>query len=352
LTDVLSIQADIARAIALEIQASLRPEERTRLTQLRRVNPDAHQAYLQGNYFLHQNIRGITRSVEWFRRAIDLDSSYSDAYAGLAQALIFSGIYEFRPFSEAYSEARTTAAKALQLDESNAAALNALADIKKGLDWDLEGAEKEQRRALELSPSHLLTRLWHADTLSRMERHDEALSESARAVALDPVSAISHNNRAMLLWRARRYDEAIREAQVALDLEPGHVNALWWQGLAFAGKGDFQNSLATLQRGLETSHAPMFVGSLGFVHGLSGDSKKAHRALDELHNMAKTRYVSPANFATVYAGLGEAGAVFLWLEKAYEARDGRVQQLVWPIFDRFRNDPHYQNLKNRIGLDR
>ena len=89
-----------------------------------------------------------------------------------------------------------------------------------------------------MNPNHLLTRLWLADTFSRLERHDEAFAESARALGLDPVSALSHNNRSMLLYRARRYDEAVDEARIALELDPSHVNALWWQGLAYAGKRD------------------------------------------------------------------------------------------------------------------
>lgn len=350
LTDVFGLQADVARAVAREVRASLRPEETRRLGQSRRVAPGAFQAYLKGNFFLHQNIRGVVSAMEWFRRAMEMDPGFADAHAGLAQALIFAGIYEMRPFAASYREARVAAQQALELDDSNASAHNALADVKKGLDWDLEGALREQRYALELSPSHLLTRLWLAETLSRLELHEEALSESARAVSLDPVSAISHNNRSMLLWRARRYDEAIREAQVALELDPSHVNALWWQGLAHAGKLEFAQSLACLRRGYEMSGAPLFAGSLGYVYGLCGETEKALSALGELHSMAQSRYVSYVNFATVCAGLGDAGATFTWLEKAYEARDGRVQQLVQPYFDRFRTDPRYAELKRKTGL--
>jgi serine/threonine-protein kinase len=225
-----------------------------------------------------------------------------------------------------------------------------LADVKKGLDWDLDGAEREQRRALELSPSHLLTRLWLADTLSRLEHHEEALPESARAVSLDPVSAISHNNRAMLFWRARRYEEAIREADTALELDPSHLNALWWQGLAYAGMRDFPRSLDCLRKSFEAIRAPVFLASLGYAYGLAGERGKALDALGELRALAQKRYVSPANFATIYASLADADATFAWLEKAYEERDGRVQQLVWPCFDQFRDDPRYRELKSRIGL--
>ena len=350
LTDILALQGEVARAIALQVHASLKPEQISQLTQPRRVNPEAYQAFLQGNYFLHQNIRAIAKSIDWFRRAIELDPGHADAYTGLAHALVYTGIYEIRSPMEAYTEARAAAEKALQLDPSNAGAHNALADVKKSFEWDLAGAEKEHRRALELSPSHLLTRLWLAETLSRLERHDEALAESARAVSLDPVSALSHNNRSMLLLRARRYDEAINEARTALELDPSHVNALWWQGLAYAEKRDFPRALASLQKGFEMTKAPMFLASLGYAHARAGERDKAQDAIRELRALAGNRYVSAVNVATVYAGLGDADATFEWLEKAREARDGRVQQLVWPLFDQFRGDPRYLHLKNRIGL--
>ncbi|MFN0170021.1 MAG: protein kinase domain-containing protein [Bryobacteraceae bacterium] len=350
LTNVSTLQAEVAQAIALQIKGSLKPEEGGRLTQQRRVTPEAYDAFLRGNHFLHQNIPGIQKSIEWFRRAIELDPAYADAHAGLAHALVFSGIYEFRPPAHAYVEARAAAEKALQLDPSNAGAHNVMADVKKSLEWDLAGAEQEQRRALQLSPSHLLTRLWLAETLSRLERHDEALAESARAVSLDPVSALSHNNRSMLLLRARRYDGALKEARIALELEPTHVNALWWQGLAYAGIRDFSNAIASLQKGLEMTRAPMFLASLAYAHALAGEREKAKDAIRDLQDLRDKRYVSAVNIATVYAGLGDADATFEWLGKAYEARDGRVQQLAWPMFDPFRGDPRYVDLKGRIGL--
>ena len=225
-----------------------------------------------------------------------------------------------------------------------------MADIKKGLEWDLTGAEREHRRALELCPSHLLARLCLAETLSRMERYHDALEESARAVYLDPVSAISHNNRAMLLWRTRRWDEAIEQGQVALDLDPSHVNALWWQGLAYAGKADYPRALSCLSKGYEASGAPALLASLGYVNGVAGDTEQALSILARLEDLARKRNVSASNCAVIHAGLGDADAVFLWFEEAYAARDGRVHQLATPIFDRFRDDPRYLDLKVRTGL--
>jgi tetratricopeptide (TPR) repeat protein len=281
---------------------------------------------------------------------VELDNTYAEAYAGLAQALIFAGIYEFRTFADAYREAREAATKALEFDGASAGAHNALADIHKGLDWDFAAAERVHRVALALNPSHLLARLWFAETLSRQERHEEALTESARAIDLDPVSPLSHNARAMFLWRASRFEESIEEATAALDLDPSHVNALWWQGLAYSGRGDYELAAETLDKGLQFAKAPVFVSALGYVHGRAGHRDAAHAAISTLHDMEKNRYVSAANFAMVHAGLEEADAAFEWLYRAFEARDGRVHQLVWPCFDHFRSDARYSELKNRIGL--
>ena len=240
--------------------------------------------------------------------------------------------------------------KALELDESNAAAHNALADVKKGYDWDLAGAEMEYQRALELNPSHLLTRLWYAECLTRMRRYDAALEESGRALALDPVSPNSYGNRSMLLFRASRFDEAIRAGQEALDLEPRFINALWWQGLSFAGNRDFPRSIAALTKAISMDDGPLFRALLGHVYGRSGETGRAFGILSELKVLAIERYVSPVDFAIVYAGMGDVDSTFDWLQKAYRARATRVSELPSMYFDSVRSDPRYQDLMRRIGL--
>ena len=351
LTNILAVQSEVARAVADQIQIKLTPEERTNLTRARRVNPAAYDAFLQGNFYLHRGIRGTQQSIAFFKQAIALDPLQAEAHAGLAEALCLAGIFGFRPSSETHPEARVAAMKALEIDESNATAHNALGDVKKGYDWDFPAALVEYRRALHLNPSHLFARLWYAECLARMERHTEAIAESDRAVALDPVSPLSHSSRGMLLWRARRYDEAIRDTRHALDLDPNLLNAYWWQGLAYAGKQEFAKSIAALTKVMGLNDQPLFRAALGYVFGLSGDRAKALSILDGLRLlMSQKRYISPVDVAIVHAGLGDAEATFQWMEKACQSRATRVWELVTPCFDRFRADPRYASLKRRLGL--
>jgi TolB-like protein/DNA-binding winged helix-turn-helix (wHTH) protein len=349
-TDILSLQGEVARAIASKIQIELTPGEHTSVIQRRRVNPEAYEAYLKGNFFLHKGIPRLAESIGFFTQAVKIDPSQAEAYAGLAEALCYAGIFELRPSAETYPEARTAALRALELDESNAAAHNALADVKQGYDWDLAAAEAEFQRALQLNPSHLLTRLWHAECLTRMGRFDDAITESGRAIALDPVSANTLGNRAMLLWRARRYDESIRAGGQSLNFDSNFVNALWWQGLSYAGKGEFSESIACLTKASNMSDGPLFRALLGHVYGRAGDKSKALAVLAELAAMSKRRFVSPVDFAIVCAGLGDADSTFSWLEKAYQARAIGVVALRSPYFDSFRSDARYADLCRRVGL--
>jgi TolB-like protein/DNA-binding winged helix-turn-helix (wHTH) protein/Tfp pilus assembly protein PilF len=350
LTDVLAVQSEVARAVADEVKAKLTPVEQVALARRRQINPDAHEAFLRGTFFLNQGIRGTGKSIEFFKQAIELDPNQAESYAGLAEALCYAGIFALRPSGETYPEARVAALKALQLDESSAGAHNALGDVKQGYDWDLPAAESEFQRARQLNPSHLLTRFWYAECLTRMKRYDEALAESSRAIALDPVSPLGFGNRGMLFFRARRYDEAIRASQQALDLDPSFINGLWWQGVSYAGKGDFSKSIACLNRGFATNGGPVFRALLAHVYGRAGDKAEALKLLEQMTAMSRQKYVSPADFAMVYAGLGDADSTFRWLEKAYETRAIGISQLPSMYFDSVRSDPRYENLRKRIGL--
>jgi tetratricopeptide (TPR) repeat protein len=177
----MAVQSEVARAVAREIQIKLTPREQTSLTRTHPVKPDAYVAFLKGNFFLYKGISGVLKSIDFFTQAVKLDPSYADAHAGLAQALCYVGIFGFRPSTETHPAARVAALKALELDESNASAHNVLAEVKKGYDWDLAGAVTEYLRALQLNPSHLLTRRWYAECLSRMGRHEKP-PESERAL--------------------------------------------------------------------------------------------------------------------------------------------------------------------------
>lgn len=346
LSDILTLQNEVARAIAGQVRTQVAPEMR----RPRKVPPEAHEAYLRARAGLFQGPLGIPRSLELFRRTLELDPEDANAYAGLAEALCYSGIFALGPTEETYPEARKMALRALELDPGNASAHNVLGDVKKGYDWDMAGAEKEYLRAIELNPSHLMTRLFLAEMWTRLGRFEEAIAESHRARALDPVSPSGHNNLSLVYWRARRFDEAIDSAGRALSIAPGLVNAWWWQGLAHAGKQDFNKALECLRRAEKLDPGAMTLGYLGHVLARSGQRPRAVAVLAQLRGMSAVRYVGPVDFASVHAGLGDRDAVFEWMETARRRRNHGVHMLRTPMFDALRDDPRYRQFLLTTGV--
>jgi len=121
LSDVLTMQGEVARAIADEVKAHLTPREAVRLSQSRKVAPAALDAYLLGRH--HWDLftqESLIKSIEYFEQATRLDPDYAAAYSGIAEA--WSGLFFMgaRPFDEAIPQAREAATKALRLDTSSA----------------------------------------------------------------------------------------------------------------------------------------------------------------------------------------------------------------------------------------
>jgi TolB-like protein/Flp pilus assembly protein TadD len=348
LTDILVLQGEVASAVAAQIQRKLAPPQSSPRT--RQVNPEAYQAFLKGTFFANQGIRGVTRSGEFFEQAIRIDPLHAESYVGLAIAKCLAGIYGFRPSQETYPEARALALKALAIDESSAGAHTVLADVKQGYDWDLAGAEVEFQRALELNPSYLMARIMYAESLTRMHRFDDAVAASAQVISLAPVAPESFNVRAMIFFDTRRFQEAIQASEQALEMDPSFVNALWWQGMSHAGLGDFPKSIVCLTRALAISDGALFRALLGWIYGRAGEQAKALAMLDQVTAISKLRYVTPVDFAIIYAGLGDVDSAFAWLEKAHETRAVRVVELRVLYFDGLRSDVRYRDLTRRVGL--
>jgi TolB-like protein len=203
LRDVLVLQSDIARAIAREIRVELTPQEQARLSVYRPVSPEAHEAYLKGLYFWNQRTEeGLTKGLEYFQKAIELDPNYPQGYAGLADSYAVLAYRGYLAPQEAYPHARAAALKALELDDDLAEAHTALAAVTEMYDHDWVSAEREFKRAIELSPGYANAHHWYALHLDETGRMEESIAEIKRALELDPLSMIINVNVAVTLYHA------------------------------------------------------------------------------------------------------------------------------------------------------
>ena len=353
--DVLDLQSEIAQAVAQEVRIQMTPDEQARLSSRRPVRPKAYDDFLQGRY-LYWNKRteeNLNKAIALFRSAIKEDENYAPAYVGLADCYNALGAVQVgaMPPRDARRNAEEAATKALQLDSGLAEAYSALGYVKH-FNWEWNAAEQDHKRAIELNPNYANGHNFYASYLMSRGRIEESIAESNRARELDPFSLSISTQRGFLLEQARRYDEAIEQLRSVTAMDPKHYQAYWTLGHTYAANRQFDEAIAASEKAVELSErTPGALGILGLAYGLAGRKADATKVLNELLELNKSRYVTPAALVNVYVGLGDKEQAFVWLEKAYQEGSNYVVWLkVFPLLDPIRFDPRFINLVQRVGM--
>jgi TolB-like protein/Tfp pilus assembly protein PilF len=353
LRDVLSLQDEVARAIAGEIRVKLTPEQQALLTRARSVNPEAHDAYLLGRYYWNKSTEeGLKKAIEYFNEAIEKEPGYPEAYSGLAESYVVLGDFEVSTPKENYPRAAAAASKALELDDSLAEAHTALGLVRLEFDRDWAAAEREFKRAIELNPSYPNAHQFYSWYLIAISRYDESVAEGKRALELDPLSIFRIADLGVIFQLVHRPDEAIQQSQKATELDPNLDYAHWALGLGYMQKKEYEKGIAHLQKSVSSSgSSPRYLASLGYALAVAGRKPEAEKIVQRLSDLSKQRYVSPYYTATLFAGMGNKQRALEWLERSCQERDGWVPYIqTQPEFDGLRSDPHFRELVSRMNF--
>jgi tetratricopeptide (TPR) repeat protein len=326
-------------------------EERQLLTRHHTDNTEAYLLYLKGRLYHKQwTEESVEKALECFDKAIAIDPNYALAYAGKADVYSANASVLLHP-AEAMPKAKDAAQRALEIDDHLSEAHHAMAKIKQWADWDWSGAEGEFKRALEIKPNAVETRLDFSSFLTVQKRFGEALVELKHAQELDPLSFAVSYRTGMLLYLMRQYEQAIAQYRETVALYSNRAEADRGLGSAFRQQGMVQEAIAGLQKAVGMDRRDSFLSELGYTYALSGRQAEAINLVKELEGLSKRRYVSPLYVARIYAGLRQKDRVFQWLHKGYEDRSDHLLTLgVDPSFDGVRSDQRFTDLLRRIGL--
>src|SRR5258706_1857830 len=295
LTDIFSIQTDVALQIAAALKAELSPDEDTRVRKGPTSDIQAYKLFLKGRqWFIKYTIEAYPQAIDYFDRAIARDPTFARAWASLATAYTELAEGGVAAPDVSFARAAEAAATALRLDPDLAAAHCATAHIKMVREFDWAGAEREFKRALELSPSDDDTYDLYGRLCASLGRHEEAIALQRRAQELDPNA--DRMDMVTALLRAGRYVEAEVEAKDAADLEPGYDRARATLGWAYFLGGKKEEGLAELEEEVAISPGnTMWLGQLGGAYALAGNTTKARGILWKLEERARVRFVSPCH---------------------------------------------------------
>jgi len=355
LGDVLSLQSEVARAIAEQVRAQITPEQQAKLRSPRPVNPEAYDAYLRGRYYLTTQFsrpQELLVAQRYFDESIAKDSSFALAYAGLADTYAYLAFFRQLSPEIAYRKAKAALSKTLELDDSIGETHDTLAVLSWRYERDWDAAEREFTRAIELAPSYSCAHEDHAEFLGLRDRRTEALAEVAKSLELDqsPSSALTE---AGVYYQLRDYPALVEASRRGVLSNPKEWLEHYYLGIGYEGTGKKLEAVAEYQKALELSAGDQDAEA-ALAHGYVGIGRRAdaERILQDLNQKSKSSYVSPYVMATVHAALGEKEKAFAYLEKALQEK---ALDMTWslkadPRIDNLRADPRFQSLWQRSGF--
>ena len=352
LSGILTLQSEVAEKVAKALALRLLPDEKNRLTTVRTVNPEAHDAYLKGTIHWNKLTRkDIEIAEHYFNLALEKDSTYAPIYEGLAFVWTARQQMGIMTMREAGPKAIKAALKAVSLDDNSAEAHHGLAVVKSWIEWDWEGAEPEWRRTLELNPNHGVARAYYAHFLALTGYVEKSIKECERALELDPYNPLVHSLYTGLLNYVPRYNDAEAAARTTIALQPDAPVGNSQLVGALLGQGRIEEVIA-IQR--EWHKGDPELGA-AYEKGLkeAGYRGAKRRTADIL----AARYDDPGRVVraeTVGGNYFEAGdyeQAIKWFEKALENHEGNLPYITRPhYYNILRSNPRYLDILRAMGV--
>ena len=345
--DVLSVEREVARAVAQEIRLRLTPHKRAELARPLAVDPQAFDAYLQGHYFFQRNTeKDDDMAAKYYERATRLDPSYAPAWVGLSRIRKWQAVRGRIPTEEGYRSAREAVERALALNPNLAEAHLQVGRIKQQVDFDWAGADASVRRAIALEPGNLEGVTMAAGSAALLGRFDEAFQFNRRAIDLDPLNGGTWFGLAEIEFYMGRLDEARTHCSKALELNPDTFGGAYRLAEIYILQGRARDALPEIER---VSYEPFRANLYPIAYYALGRKADSDAALNTL--IAKHDANSAYRIAAAYAFRHQADEAFEWLDRAYALHDDDlIATKVDPFLKTLHNDPRYAALLKKLKL--
>ncbi|HEV3099969.1 MAG TPA: hypothetical protein VGY75_09665 [Candidatus Udaeobacter sp.] len=341
---IFALQDEITRSIVdtLKLKLAISPSRPSRSTA-------AYDAYLEGLVYSDKNTEPeLRKSLEFFQRALEQDPKFSRAWTGIAKAWLWLADAFVAPL-EAYPKVRDAAVQALQLNDQEAEAHVYLAESKRILDWDLDGAEAEFNRAVEIDPNSTPSNYFIAAFYAARGDRDQALTYLQRTSKIDPASLWVNNFACELYRYFGLYDEAMAAGQRALQLDPtfAHYGEPLLAAL-YREMGRFDEAIALYEKARAFTGRPVFGLAITYAR-----MNRRDEALETLNAAVAGWGYRPGDaIAHVHVTLGAHDDAIRELERACEQRSSSLHAVgIAPEFVPLRSDKRFRSILQRIGLE-
>jgi serine/threonine-protein kinase len=362
LKDVFAVQTELAQTIVEQLRGQLtggaaNPTTKADIQAEVRAaakggtkNVEAHEAYLQGRFFLNRHSEKETDQARAaFERAVQLDPQFALAWAGLAQAHVWFCNYSTEgldSFNAHLAAAREAVERALSLEPDLPDALSALAVIEINFDSNWKGAAETLRKALALASHDPALLMWAGNLAQARGETTQAIEFFRRAVASDPVNAQAIAFLATGLSAVGRQEEARTEYARVIELNPSAPNSHAGVGLTYLLQGKFEEAAVAAQKDAADWARLLIVSCARWTQTRVPESDAA---LAEL--IAKVSEIGAYQIAEAYAYRNDKDKAFEWLERARRQRDAGLPGLrADTLLPNLHSDPRWDAFLRTMGL--
>ncbi len=343
LKEIFKLQDEIAKAVVLQLKLKL-----LKTPGSASGNVEAYNLILQGNYFYDKLDKdNLAKAVDFYYQAISIDSTNARTWGKLAKAFSRQAWQNYIPRNMGREKAREAAMKAIALDKDLPDGYIQLGAQKMYEDFDWKGAEELYQKALTLDPDNV-------DLLSRIGdglyvatgRWEEAIRVMKKCLELDPLTPLNYMGMGDIITHDGRPEEAIAYFKKALELNPQFQRAHMYLGRNYILLGKPEMALTEMQ--LENIEVFKAFGLALAYHALM-QKNEADIAMREFSN----RYQNEWTYlmAELHAFRGEKDKAFMWLENAYNKKDGWLTFLKGdPLLKNLKGDPRYLTFLKKMNL--
>jgi TolB-like protein/DNA-binding winged helix-turn-helix (wHTH) protein/Flp pilus assembly protein TadD len=353
LGDILKIQREVAESISAKVRITLTPQQKARLRDAPKVDPEAYQAYLTATRIDLSGYQGIKTAENYLLKSIEKDPNFAQAYTWLAITRVLLGAQRWQSAREAFPSAKEAIHKALELDDEDCEAHGVLARISWQYDWDWDKAEKEYQRALDLCPNNGRSHFQYGVYSAVNGRIAEAKAKMAATRELDAIRSEPFVGESVIHYHVRNYKALVETSRAFLTENSNDWRAHNWLGVGYQGSGQTLEAISEYQKAVELSQGDSDpTSALAHAYATVGRKAEAEKILHQWLRQSETKYVSPYMIATIYAGLGAKDKAFEYLEKAYQERSSDLSYFLRADLrmDSLRSDPRFQDLISRINF--